>query len=103
MGWFLSLTGIKGWIYGGAAAILASLIGLFVWRGYEIDSLRERLQAAQKTAQTAQDTIQVIQDVRNHEIKSQKEAQSRAEQIKKTPTKDNGAIAPVLRDSLSRL
>lgn len=104
MSWVAGLfTGIQGWLYAGIAVILASLIGLFVWRGYEIDNLTKQLQAAQNQAKAAQEQIQVITSVHNQELANQQKANQRADQIRNTPAKDDGAVAPVLLNSLSRL
>lgn len=104
MAWLVGIfSTVQGWLWAGGMMILAILIGVFIWRGYEVDNLGKQLQAAKNQAKAATEQAQVINSVRQQELSNQTKANQRADQINQTPEKDNGPVAPVLAATLNRL
>jgi len=97
------LNNIKIYLYIGVAAAIAGCVALFIWRGHEIDSLQEKLDASQKTIVQYQNQANNIRDLRNFEIQSRKEADASAEEINNAPATDDGPVAPVLLRVLKQL
>lgn len=97
------LSGVQFWIYGALAAVILGFVALFIYRGHEIDALTAQVSAARAAAAQAQGNLNAVTALRAQEIQTQQKAQARADEIRKTPKSQDGPVAPVLRDSLSRL
>lgn len=108
MSWVLTFfTGVftqfKTYLWLIVGGVFSIFIVWFIWRGYEISGLQVKLAASQKAMQDYQNQITTISQLREQELKTQKEANKRADEIRQTPKKDDGAIAPILLNSLQRL
>jgi hypothetical protein len=79
-----------------------ALGGIWVYRGYEVSDLQKKLATSQQNEASAVNYSNQITQLRAQEQKTDLAAQERANEIRKSKKQD-GAVAPILADSLKRL
>lgn len=97
------INNFKGWFYGAVLLGIATFVGMFWFRGHEIEQLKHQVEIQKSDLEDADKTITIISQLREQEIKSHAEAEKRGAEIRSRPPSDNGPISPVLHDTLQRL